>query len=72
LPRPVTSERELSCLENEEVLPMTFEISEFELAMFLCWLIASLLLILGMWVVLHIKQRRSPVGRLAPRRWLGV
>lgn len=51
---------------------MTIEISEFELAMFLCWLAASLASMLGMAVVFQVRHRRSPVGRLAPRRWLGV
>jgi len=51
---------------------MPFELSEFELAMFLCWLAASLASILGLVVVFEIMHRRSPVGRLAPRRWFGV
>jgi hypothetical protein len=51
---------------------MLIEISEFELAMFICWLAASLASILGMVVVFEIKHRRSPLGRLAPHRWFGV
>lgn len=51
---------------------MLIEISEFELAMFLCWLAASLASILGMAVVFEVQHRRSPVGRIAPRRWFGV
>lgn len=51
---------------------MSIEISEFEFAMFLCWLAACVASILGMVVVFEIKHRRSPVGRLAPRRWFGV
>lgn len=51
---------------------MTIEISEFELAMFLCWLAVSLASMLGMAVFFQVRHRLSPVGRLAPRRWLGV
>lgn len=51
---------------------MTIEISEFEFAMFLCWLAASLASILGVVVAFEIRHRRSPVGRIAPRRWFGV
>jgi len=51
---------------------MSFEVSEFEFAMFLGWLAASMASILGMWVAFEIRYRRSPVGRLAPRRWFGV
>jgi hypothetical protein len=51
---------------------MSFELSEFELVMFLCWLAASLALILGLWVAFEIRHRRSPVGRIAPHRWFGV
>jgi len=51
---------------------MLIEISEFELAVFLCWLAASLASCLGMVVFFHVKHRRSPVGRIAPQRWFGV
>ncbi|WP_156433703.1 hypothetical protein [Bradyrhizobium retamae] len=51
---------------------MSVEISDFELAMFIAWLAASLASCLGMAVVFEVKQRRSPVGRIAPHRWFGV
>jgi hypothetical protein len=51
---------------------MLIEISEFELAVVLCWLGASVTLILGMFVFFQVQHRRSPVGRIAPRRWFGV
>jgi hypothetical protein len=48
------------------------DISDFELAMLICFLVAAVLAIVGMWIALERQERRSPVGRLAPRRWLGV
>lgn len=51
---------------------MSIEISEFEFAVFLCWLAASVASILGMVMAFEINHRRSPVGRIAPRRWFGV
>jgi hypothetical protein len=51
---------------------MPIELSDFELAVFFCWLITSLALILGMAVVYQVKHRLSPLGRLAPQRWFGV
>lgn len=51
---------------------MLIEISEFELAVFLCWLAVSLASCLGMAVAFEIKHRRSPVGRIAPFRRFGL
>jgi hypothetical protein len=51
---------------------MTFEITEFELAAIFLYLAACAGSVLVMALVLNIRHRRSPVGRLAPHRWFGV
>lgn len=51
---------------------MSLEISDFEIVMVIVWFGALLASCLGVVVIFEIRERRSPVGRIAPRRWFGV
>ena len=51
---------------------MPLEISDFEIAMVIAWFAALLASCLALVVGFEMKERRSPVGRIAPRRWFGV
>lgn len=51
---------------------MPLEISDFEVAMVIAYFAALIACCVVVVIAFEIRERRSPVGRIALRRWLGV